>query len=101
MCGHFTNIIANFTVFVAQGEQVGMRASVPIGKENQGSDINFKSTLYYFCEGLLGYGHLPNRRKTRSHLISLKSAWEPSMPCGWRVRHSTLPHSTGLPETMV
>lgn len=60
MFGYFTNIIANFTVFVAQGEQVGVRASVPIGKErNQGSDTILKSTLYYFFEGLVGYSHLP------------------------------------------
>lgn len=101
----FTNIIATFVVFIATGRANANEDCYGSGNKQkclggqQGrkwtkGNINLKPTLCYFHAGLLGCCHLANGRKTRSHLISLKPAWEPFMLCRWRVRHNTasLPH---------
>lgn len=101
MFGCFTNIRAIFTVFVAtdraNGNEIWCRSCTKQkcyganGEEHEAREqhINLNSTLDDFHVVSLGRCHLPNGRKTRLCLISLKSAWEPSMLCRWRVRHNT------------
>lgn len=100
----FTSVTAILWPVWPRGEQMQMRTSVETpsnqtccgGQEGRKwlkgakyRQSNLKFTLDYFHEVSLGSCHLPSERETKPCISSLKSAWEPSLLCGWRVRHNT------------